>query len=184
MALHVLTWKELAVKIINNIQQKSPSLQKLSHKIPVMKVLNHLHLGKFFKVIDTEETLHLLVKNSCFHYFVAYGGRKRKRPEGEKYHSPMVNVYSLEDILLQSGQRCPPSDGRSSRCCGSGYEQHIQLPFSMFAQQETYFRGIMKDPWMNMSHEEKLEPCPEPSLTARNPNRLGDGLHRKRPRTC
>ncbi|XP_043538476.1 serine/threonine-protein kinase MARK1-like isoform X2 [Chiloscyllium plagiosum] len=46
LARHVLTGKEVAVKIIDKTQLNSSSLQKLFREVRIMKILNHPNIGK------------------------------------------------------------------------------------------------------------------------------------------
>ncbi|XP_057244478.1 serine/threonine-protein kinase MARK2-like, partial [Malurus melanocephalus] len=46
LARHVLTGKEVAVKIIDKTQLNSSSLQKLFREVRIMKVLNHPNIGE------------------------------------------------------------------------------------------------------------------------------------------
>ncbi|XP_072736793.1 serine/threonine-protein kinase MARK2 isoform X3 [Ciconia boyciana] len=48
LARHVLTGKEVAVKIIDKTQLNSSSLQKLFREVRIMKVLNHPNIGEVF----------------------------------------------------------------------------------------------------------------------------------------
>lgn len=45
LARHVLTGKEVAVKIIDKTQLNSSSLQKLFREVRIMKVLNHPNIA-------------------------------------------------------------------------------------------------------------------------------------------
>ncbi|XP_025049042.1 serine/threonine-protein kinase MARK2 [Alligator sinensis] len=62
LARHVLTGKEVAVKIIDKTQLNSSSLQKLFREVRIMKVLNHPNIVKLFEVIETEKTLYLVME--------------------------------------------------------------------------------------------------------------------------
>uniref|UniRef100_A0A8C7N3R7 non-specific serine/threonine protein kinase n=1 Tax=Oncorhynchus kisutch TaxID=8019 RepID=A0A8C7N3R7_ONCKI len=48
LARHVLTGKEVAVKIIDKTQLNSSSLQKLFREVRIMKLLNHPNIGEVF----------------------------------------------------------------------------------------------------------------------------------------
>ncbi|CAM9138953.1 unnamed protein product [Lampetra planeri] len=62
LARHVLTGKEVAVKIIDKTQLNSSSLQKLFREVRIMKMLNHPNIVKLFEVIETEKTLYLVME--------------------------------------------------------------------------------------------------------------------------
>ena len=53
LARHVLTGREVAVKIIDKTQLKPTSLQKLFREVRIMKILNHPNIVKLFEVIET-----------------------------------------------------------------------------------------------------------------------------------
>ncbi|XP_051533791.1 serine/threonine-protein kinase MARK2-like isoform X4 [Myxocyprinus asiaticus] len=82
LAKHVLTGKEVAVKIIDKTQLNSSSLQKLFREVMIMKLLNHPNIVKLFEVIETEKTLYLVMEyasgGEVFDYLVAHGRMKEK----------------------------------------------------------------------------------------------------------
>ncbi|XP_013916753.1 PREDICTED: serine/threonine-protein kinase MARK2 isoform X3 [Thamnophis sirtalis] len=82
LARHVLTGKEVAVKIIDKTQLNSSSLQKLFREVRIMKVLNHPNIVKLFEVIETDKTLYLVMEyasgGEVFDYLVAHGRMKEK----------------------------------------------------------------------------------------------------------
>uniref|UniRef100_A0A8C9RF56 non-specific serine/threonine protein kinase n=1 Tax=Scleropages formosus TaxID=113540 RepID=A0A8C9RF56_SCLFO len=74
LARHVLTGKEVAVKIIDKTQLNSSSLQKVS-SVTIL-------IFKLFEVIETEKTLYLVMEyasgGEVFDYLVAHGRMKEK----------------------------------------------------------------------------------------------------------
>ncbi|XP_026051786.1 serine/threonine-protein kinase MARK2 isoform X14 [Carassius auratus] len=82
LAKHVLTGKEVAVKIIDRTQLTSSSLQKLFREVRIMKLLNHPNIVKLFEVIETDKTLYLVMEyasgGEVFDYLVAHGRMKEK----------------------------------------------------------------------------------------------------------
>ncbi|XP_040604366.1 serine/threonine-protein kinase MARK2 isoform X5 [Mesocricetus auratus] len=82
LARHILTGKEVAVKIIDKTQLNSSSLQKLFREVRIMKVLSHPNIVKLFEVIETEKTLYLVMEyasgGEVFDYLVAHGRMKEK----------------------------------------------------------------------------------------------------------
>ncbi|CAL8241680.1 unnamed protein product [Merluccius merluccius] len=82
LARHILTCKEVAVKIIDKTQLNSSSLQKLFREVRIMKMLNHPNIVKLFEVIETEKTLYLVMEyasgGEVFDYLVAHGRMKEK----------------------------------------------------------------------------------------------------------
>ncbi|KAG5267052.1 hypothetical protein AALO_G00239330 [Alosa alosa] len=82
LARHVLTGREVAVKIIDKTQLNPTSLQKLFREVRIMKLLNHPNIVKLFEVIETEKTLYLIMEyasgGEVFDYLVAHGRMKEK----------------------------------------------------------------------------------------------------------
>ncbi|KAI7804543.1 Serine/threonine-protein kinase MARK1 [Triplophysa rosa] len=82
LARHVLTGREVAVKIIDKTQLNPTSLQKLFREVRIMKVLGHPNIVKLFEVIETEKTLYLIMEyasgGEVFDYLVAHGRMKEK----------------------------------------------------------------------------------------------------------
>ncbi|XP_060771634.1 serine/threonine-protein kinase MARK1-like [Neoarius graeffei] len=82
LARHLLTGREVAVKIIDKTQLNPTSLQKLFREVRIMKILNHPNIVKLFEVIETEKTLYLIMEyasgGEVFDYLVAHGRMKEK----------------------------------------------------------------------------------------------------------
>ncbi|XP_048354266.1 serine/threonine-protein kinase MARK1 isoform X1 [Sphaerodactylus townsendi] len=82
LARHVLTGREVAVKIIDKTQLNPTSLQKLFREVRIMKILSHPNIVKLFEVIETEKTLYLVIEyasgGEVFDYLVAHGRMKEK----------------------------------------------------------------------------------------------------------
>ncbi|XP_072239653.1 serine/threonine-protein kinase MARK1 isoform X2 [Leuresthes tenuis] len=82
LARHILTGREVAIKIIDKTQLNPTSLQKLFREVSVMKILNHPNIVKLFEVIETEKTLYLVMEyasgGEVFDYLVAHGRVKEK----------------------------------------------------------------------------------------------------------
>ncbi|XP_022068106.1 MAP/microtubule affinity-regulating kinase 3 isoform X1 [Acanthochromis polyacanthus] len=82
LARHILTGREVAIKIIDKTQLNPTSLQKLFREVKIMKILNHPNIVKLFEVIETEKTLYLVMEyasgGEVFDYLVAHGRMKEK----------------------------------------------------------------------------------------------------------
>ncbi|XP_076590684.1 MAP/microtubule affinity-regulating kinase 4 isoform X1 [Chaetodon auriga] len=82
LARHILTGKEVAIKIIDKTQLNPTSLQKLFREVRIMKTLNHPNIVQLFEVIETEKTLYLIMEyasgGEVFDYLVAHGRMKEK----------------------------------------------------------------------------------------------------------
>uniref|UniRef100_A0A9J8CHG6 MAP/microtubule affinity-regulating kinase 3 n=1 Tax=Cyprinus carpio carpio TaxID=630221 RepID=A0A9J8CHG6_CYPCA len=82
LAKHILTDKEVAVKIIDKTQLNPSSLQKLFREVRIMKLLNHPNIVKLFEVIETDKSLYLVMEyasgGEVFDYLVAHGRMKEK----------------------------------------------------------------------------------------------------------
>nr|XP_033807192.1 MAP/microtubule affinity-regulating kinase 3 isoform X5 [Geotrypetes seraphini] len=82
LARHILTGREVAIKIIDKTQLNPTSLQKLFREVKIMKILNHPNIVKLFEVIETEKTLYLIMEyasgGEVFDYLVAHGRMKEK----------------------------------------------------------------------------------------------------------
>ncbi|XP_074521263.1 MAP/microtubule affinity-regulating kinase 4-like isoform X2 [Halichoeres trimaculatus] len=82
LARHILTGREVAIKIIDKTQLNPTSLQKLYREVRIMKTLNHPNIVHLFEVIETEKTLYLIMEyasgGEVFDYLVAHGRMKEK----------------------------------------------------------------------------------------------------------
>ncbi|XP_055369912.1 MAP/microtubule affinity-regulating kinase 4 isoform X2 [Betta splendens] len=82
LARHILTGREVAIKIIDKTQLNPTSLQKLFREVRIMKTLKHPNIVQLFEVIETEKTLYLIMEyasgGEVFDYLVAHGRMKEK----------------------------------------------------------------------------------------------------------
>uniref|UniRef100_A0A671WRK5 non-specific serine/threonine protein kinase n=1 Tax=Sparus aurata TaxID=8175 RepID=A0A671WRK5_SPAAU len=81
LARHILTGKEVAIKIIDKTQLNPTSLQKLFREVRIMKGLNHPNIGKAHILCTTQWGLRLCVcvcARPCevFDYLVSHGRMK------------------------------------------------------------------------------------------------------------
>ncbi|XP_014748526.1 PREDICTED: serine/threonine-protein kinase MARK2, partial [Sturnus vulgaris] len=150
LARHVLTGKEVAVKIIDKTQLNSSSLQKLFREVRIMKVLNHPNIVKLFEVIETEKTLYLVMEyasgGEVFDYLVAHGRMKEKEARAKFRQIVSAVQYCHQKFIVHRDLkvRTPP----------------------LCPQQ------IMKDRWMNVGHEDdELKPYMEPVPDYKDPRR-------------
>ncbi|XP_075043813.1 serine/threonine-protein kinase MARK2 isoform X7 [Mixophyes fleayi] len=104
LARHVLTGKEVAVKIIDKTQMNSSSLQKLFREVKIMKVLNHPNIVKLFEVIDTEKTLYLVMEyasgGEVFDYLVAHGRMKEKEARSKFRQIVSAVQYCHQKLIV------------------------------------------------------------------------------------
>uniref|UniRef100_A0AAZ3QXM3 non-specific serine/threonine protein kinase n=1 Tax=Oncorhynchus tshawytscha TaxID=74940 RepID=A0AAZ3QXM3_ONCTS len=81
LARHILTGREVAIKIIDKTQLNPTSLQKVKEK-PVLSPYWTLHILFHSLVIETEKTLYLVMEyasgGEVFDYLVAHGRMKEK----------------------------------------------------------------------------------------------------------
>lgn len=80
LARHILTGREVAIKIIDKTQLNPTSLQKLFREVRIMKGLNHPNIVQLFEVIETDKTLYLVMEyasgGEVFDYLVSHGRMK------------------------------------------------------------------------------------------------------------
>ncbi|XP_063800985.1 serine/threonine-protein kinase MARK2 isoform X5 [Pseudophryne corroboree] len=104
LARHVLTGKEVAVKIIDKTQMNSSSLQKLFREVKIMKVLNHPNIVKLFEVIETEKTLYLVMEyasgGEVFDYLVAHGRMKEKEARSKFRQIVSAVQYCHQKLIV------------------------------------------------------------------------------------
>uniref|UniRef100_A0A3Q3L026 MAP/microtubule affinity-regulating kinase 3 n=1 Tax=Mastacembelus armatus TaxID=205130 RepID=A0A3Q3L026_9TELE len=109
LARHILTGREVAIKIIDKTQLNPTSLQKLFREVRIMKILNHPNIVKLFEVIETEKTLYLVMEyasgGEVFDYLVAHGRMKEKEARAkfrQVIHSAHIHCRYHDDILIVS----------------------------------------------------------------------------------
>lgn len=62
LACHVITGKEVAIKIIDKTQLSPSSRQKLFREVRIMKMLDHPNIVKLFEIIANEKVLYLVME--------------------------------------------------------------------------------------------------------------------------
>jgi len=82
LAKHVITHKEVAIKIIDKKALNANSLQKLFREVKIMKTLNHPNIVRLYEVIENTKQLLLIMEyangGEVFDYLVAHGRMKEK----------------------------------------------------------------------------------------------------------
>uniref|UniRef100_A0A6Q2WTX8 non-specific serine/threonine protein kinase n=1 Tax=Esox lucius TaxID=8010 RepID=A0A6Q2WTX8_ESOLU len=83
LARHILTGREVAIKIIDKTQLNPTSLQKVKGETCLHSLFNSMSISmKLFEVIETEKTLYLIMEyasgGEVFDYLVAHGRMKEK----------------------------------------------------------------------------------------------------------
>uniref|UniRef100_A0A4X2KA79 non-specific serine/threonine protein kinase n=1 Tax=Vombatus ursinus TaxID=29139 RepID=A0A4X2KA79_VOMUR len=106
LARHILTGREVAIKIIDKTQLNPTSLQKLFREVRIMKILNHPNIVKLFEVIETEKTLYLIMEyasgGEVFDYLVAHGRMKEKEARAK--------FRQAENLLLDADMNIKIAD--------------------------------------------------------------------------
>ncbi|KAM3176037.1 hypothetical protein ACTXT7_007305 [Hymenolepis weldensis] len=62
LACHVITGKEVAIKIIDKTQLSPSSRQKLFREVRIMKMLDHPNIVKLFEIIANDKVLYLVME--------------------------------------------------------------------------------------------------------------------------
>lgn len=82
LSKHKLTGAEVAIKIIDKTQLDEKKLNKLYREVRIMKLLHHPHIVKLYEVIETKNTLFLVMEYSSggelYDYLVVHGKMKEK----------------------------------------------------------------------------------------------------------
>ncbi|XP_039248956.1 MAP/microtubule affinity-regulating kinase 3-like isoform X3 [Styela clava] len=125
LARHVLTGREVAIKIIDKKQLNPSSLQKLFREVRIMKHLDHPNIVKLYEVIENSKQLLLVIEyangGEVFDYLVAHGRMKEKEARA-KFRQIVSSVQYLhskhivhrdlkaENLLLDSDMNIKIAD--------------------------------------------------------------------------
>uniref|UniRef100_A0A8D0TPB3 non-specific serine/threonine protein kinase n=1 Tax=Sus scrofa TaxID=9823 RepID=A0A8D0TPB3_PIG len=182
LARHILTGREVAIKIIDKTQLNPTSLQKLFREVRIMKILNHPNIVKLFEVIETDKTLYLIMEyasgGEVFDYLVAHGRMKEKEARAKfrqivsavQYcHQKRIvhrDLKELRERVLRGKYRIP---FYMSTDCENLLKRFLVLnPIKRGTLEQ-----IMKDRWINAGHEEdELKPFVEPELDIADQKRI------------
>eukprot|EP00834_Sanchytrium_tribonematis_P001895 NODE_50_length_31184_cov_0.705099.p16 type:complete len:253 gc:universal NODE_50_length_31184_cov_0.705099:24475-25233(+) len=82
LAKHKLTSQEVAIKIIDKSQLDEKKLSKLYREVRIIKMLHHPNIIKLYEVIETKNTLFLVMEcasgGELYDYLVVHGRLKEK----------------------------------------------------------------------------------------------------------
>nr|CAB3263651.1 MAP/microtubule affinity-regulating kinase 3 [Phallusia mammillata] len=98
LARHVLTGREVAIKMIDKKALNPSSLQKLFREVRIMKNLDHPNIVKLYEVIENSKQLLLVMEyangGEVFDYLVAHGRMKEKEARA-KFRQIVSSVQYL-----------------------------------------------------------------------------------------
>lgn len=135
LARHILTGREVAIKIIDKTQLNPTSLQKLFREVRIMKILNHPNIVKLFEVIETEKTLYLIMEyasgGEVFDYLVAHGRMKEKEARAKFRQIVSAVQYCHQKRIVHRDLKVSPSTlARLYSGLAAALQMKIRLLFS------------------------------------------------------
>ncbi|XP_046935978.1 MAP/microtubule affinity-regulating kinase 3 isoform X6 [Lynx rufus] len=129
LARHILTGREVAIKIIDKTQLNPTSLQKLFREVRIMKILNHPNIVKLFEVIETDKTLYLIMEyasgGEVFDYLVAHGRMKEKEARAKFRQIVSAVQYCHQKRIVHRDLKQIMKD----RWINAGHEEDELKPF-------------------------------------------------------
>ncbi|CAD6189965.1 unnamed protein product [Caenorhabditis auriculariae] len=114
LAKHTITGQEVAIKIIDKTALNPSSLQKLFREVKIMKQLDHPNIVKLYQVMETEQTLYLVLEyasgGEVFDYLVAHGRMKEKKRPGPNSGKSSPLDLKAENLLLDQDMNIKIAD--------------------------------------------------------------------------
>uniref|UniRef100_UPI003AB0CFC2 MAP/microtubule affinity-regulating kinase 3-like n=2 Tax=Centroberyx gerrardi TaxID=166262 RepID=UPI003AB0CFC2 len=182
LARHILTGREVAIKIIDKTQLNPSSLQKLFREVRIMKILNHPNIVKLFEVIETEKTLYLVMEyasgGEVFDYLVAHGRMKEKEARAKFRQIVSAVQYShththTHTSLQELRERVLRGKYRIPFYMSTDCENLLKRFLVLNPGKRGTLEQIMKDRWISAgSDEEALKPFIEPELDITDQKRI------------
>ncbi|XP_053552805.1 serine/threonine-protein kinase MARK2-like [Bombina bombina] len=137
LAKHNKTGREVAIKIIKKQQMDSVHIQKLFQEVKIMKRLDHPHIIKLYKVIDTRTTLYLVLEyasgGDLFHYLVEHGRIKEDKAR--------VLFHQLLEATNHCHQKCIVH--RDIKPENILFDSEGNIKLSDFGLSDTFTQGKM-----------------------------------------
>ncbi|XP_037679637.1 serine/threonine-protein kinase MARK2-like [Choloepus didactylus] len=166
LARHILTGKEVAVKIIEKNEQNSSGLQKLSREVAIMKGLNHPNIVQLYEVMETEKALCIVMEyasgGELFEHLVVHGSMTEKEAR-DKFRQIVSAVQychqkyvvhrdlKLENLLLDADMNIKISDFGFSNELRFGEKLHTFCGSPPYAAPELFqgqeYDGQAVDVW-------------------------------------
>ncbi|GAB1297812.1 MAP/microtubule affinity-regulating kinase 3 [Apodemus speciosus] len=138
LARHILTGREVAIKIIDKTQLNPTSLQKLFREVRIMKILNHPNIVKLFEVIETEKTLYLIMEyasgGEVFDYLVAHGRMKEKEARAKFRQIVSAVQYCHQKRIVHRDLKVPVDARGGCRHTSPHNNHHHQVVISFQAE--------------------------------------------------
>ncbi|KAG5450416.1 MAP microtubule affinity-regulating kinase 1, variant 2 [Clonorchis sinensis] len=125
LATHLLTDREVAIKIIEKAELSSSSRRKLSREVNLMKVLDHPNIIKLLEIIDTEKIMYLVMEYASggeLYEYISKHGRMTEKVAREKFRQILSAVeychqkhiihrdLKMENLLLDTDMNIKLAD--------------------------------------------------------------------------
>ncbi|XP_018647726.1 serine/threonine kinase [Schistosoma mansoni] len=182
LAIHLLTGREVAIKMIDKIKMYKTCRDKLTREVRVTKSINHPNIVQLYEVIETGRYVYLVMeyaKNGEMFEYLLKHNRMSESDARRKFRQILsaVQYCHRKNIvhrdLKELHRRITQCDYRIPYFMSTKCELIIKRMLEIDPIKRSCLEELMEDPWINIGYEhDPLRPYIEPRENYNDPIRI------------